>query len=57
VFDDIDWGTSNMMTQTRHRLRENGRTWQELAAFRDADRPQDYDRLVHEQPGLLKEKQ
>jgi len=46
-----------MMTQTRHRLRENGRTWQELAAFRDADRPQDYDRLVHEQPGLLKEKQ
>ena len=57
VLDDIDWGTSNVMTQTRQRLRENGRSWQELPPRRDVDRPEDYDRLVREQPGLLKAKQ
>jgi rSAM/selenodomain-associated transferase 1 len=57
VFDDIDWGTSNVMAQTRQRLRENGRTWQELPPRWDVDRPEDYDRLVREQPGLFEAKQ
>ena len=53
IFDEIDWGTSQVMDQTRGRLGELGRVWHELAPRWDIDRPEDYDRLLHEQPGLL----
>lgn len=54
VFENVDWGTSNVMAQTRQRLQESGRTWQELTPRWDVDRPEDYDRLLREQPDLLK---
>ncbi|KPK33114.1 MAG: hypothetical protein AMJ66_05870 [Betaproteobacteria bacterium SG8_40] len=53
IFEDIEWGTSQVMDQTRERLGELGCTWQELAPRWDIDRPEDYDRLLREQPGLL----
>jgi len=57
AFDSIDWGTENVMAQTRERLRECGRTWHELTSRWDIDRPEDYDRLMREQPGFLTAKQ
>jgi rSAM/selenodomain-associated transferase 1 len=54
VFHDVEWGTGRVMDQTRSRLRELGYTWQELATRWDIDRPEDYDRLLREQPDLLK---
>ena len=53
LFDGIDWGTSRVIEQTRSRLRELGLTWQELEARWDIDRPEDYDRLLREQPQIL----
>ncbi len=53
AFEGIDWGTEKVMTQTRERLRECGQTWQELAPRWDIDRPEDYERLLREQPGFL----
>ena len=50
VFDDVTWGTSSVMEQTRSRLRELGQTWKELATRWDIDRPEDYERLLREQP-------
>lgn len=54
VFEDIDWGTARVMDQTRQRLHELGRQWLELTPRWDIDRPEDYDRLLREQPDLLK---
>ena len=53
VFDDVEWGTAHVMDQTRRHLGELGRAWNELAHRWDIDRPEDYDRLLREQPGLL----
>ena len=53
VFDDITWGGNCVMAQTRARLRELGQTWQELPSRWDIDRPEDYDRLLREQPHIL----
>lgn len=53
LFDDIAWGTDSVMAQTRSRLRELGQTWKELAPRWDIDRPEDYERLLREQPQLL----
>lgn len=53
LFDHIDWGTGHVMDQTRARLRELGFTWEELEQRWDIDRPEDYDRLLREQPQIL----
>ena len=53
LFDAIDWGTSRVMEQTRGRLRELGFRWKELEQRWDIDRPEDYDRLLREQPQAL----
>lgn len=53
VFDDVEWGTARVMDQTRERLGGLGGAWLELAPRWDIDRPEDYDRLLREQPGLL----
>lgn len=50
LFDGIEWGTERVMAQTRGRLRELGYSWKELAPRWDIDRPEDYDRLLHELP-------
>jgi hypothetical protein len=41
-----DWGTERVMAQTRERLRAAGLRWCEPATLRDADRPEDLDRLA-----------
>ncbi len=53
IFDDIAWGSDRVMAQTRDRLHELGQTWQELPPRWDIDRPEDYDRLIREQPDIL----
>ncbi len=50
LFDGIDWSSDRVMAQTRSRLRELGYAWKELAPRWDIDRPEDYDRLLREQP-------
>jgi len=53
LFDGIAWGSDTVMDETRHRLQEFGWSWQELAQRWDIDRPQDYDRLLREQPAFV----
>ena len=45
AFDQIDWSTSAVLTQTRERLRTVGASWHELAPLWDVDDPADWDRL------------
>ena len=51
LFEAMTWGTDTVMEETRQRLRRAGRRWHELPAHWDVDRPEDYQRMVHE--GLL----
>jgi len=51
LFAGIVWGGSDVMADTRMRLREGGLRWRELATLWDVDRPDDYRRLI--QSGLL----
>ena len=51
VFAGIDWGTGQVMQQTRERLRAAGARWVEPPTCWDVDRPGDYERLERE--GLL----
>jgi hypothetical protein len=50
VFQDISWGESTVMTDTRQRLREAGwalgREWSELDTYWDIDRPADLRRAA-----------
>jgi len=45
VFDDIDWGSDQVLKQTRTCLKACGSQWHELAQLWDVDRPEDLDRL------------
>ncbi len=45
LFEDMPWGTGEVLAATRHRLRELGWRWRELPALWDVDRPQDLERL------------
>ncbi len=51
LFAGIAWGGSDVMADTRRRLRDGGLRWQELETMWDVDRPDDYRRLLHS--GLL----
>jgi uncharacterized protein len=55
VFKDIDWGSPQVMAQTRSQLArlgwQRGREWRELPALWDVDTPEDY--LRAESAGLL----
>jgi rSAM/selenodomain-associated transferase 1 len=53
LFDDIAWGASAVMGQTRERIAQCGIRCRELATLWDIDRPEDYARLRRE--GLLRE--
>lgn len=46
LFDDIEWGTSSVMEQTRERLRRLGWRWTELEPLWDVDTVADYERLL-----------
>jgi rSAM/selenodomain-associated transferase 1 len=54
LFDGITWGSDTVMEETRQRLRELRWSWKELPQRWDVDRPQDYDRLLREQPAILR---
>ncbi len=51
LFEDIAWGTANVMNDTRKRLTALGWRWRELKMLWDVDRPEDYERLARS--GLL----
>ena len=46
LFDDIEWGSGQVLAQTRERLRRLGWRWRELAPLWDVDRPADLPRLM-----------
>jgi hypothetical protein len=41
LFTDVDWGTGQVLEQTRDRLRQLGWRWRELPALADIDEPAD----------------
>jgi rSAM/selenodomain-associated transferase 1 len=45
LFENLPWGGSEVMAQTRVRLRASGLRWRELAPLWDVDRPEDLPRL------------
>ncbi len=53
LFDGIAWGHDTVMEETRLRLQELGWSWKELPRRWDVDRPQDFDRLLREQPDIM----
>lgn len=48
LFEAMNWGTGDVMEETRQRLRNLGWRWHELPSHWDVDRPEDYQRLVRE---------
>lgn len=46
AFAGIDWGTPQVMAQTRQALAALGWRWEELATLWDVDRPEDVERLA-----------
>jgi glycosyltransferase A (GT-A) superfamily protein (DUF2064 family) len=45
LFADMRWSTSDVMDETRRRLRQLGLTWQEPVTLWDVDVPGDLERL------------
>ena len=52
AFHAIDWGSAQVMAQTRQRLAELGWYWAEPLCLWDVDRPADFERLAAMFPGL-----
>ena len=50
VFNNIEWGTNQVLELTRMRLREAKLSWHELATQRDIDRPEDLPYLQRAYP-------
>jgi rSAM/selenodomain-associated transferase 1 len=46
LFEDVPWGTAEVMAITRERLAGLGWRWHELETLWDIDRPEDYRRLL-----------
>lgn len=46
VFQQINWGSDQVMVQTRHQLRQLGLTWQELEQIWDVDQYKDWQRYL-----------
>ena len=46
LFQDINWGSADVMQQTRSKLDENGVSFEELASCWDVDRLEDYQRYL-----------
>ena len=53
LFADVDWGTGQVMGQTRQRLAALGVRWSEPATLWDVDRPEDLPRLAALYPEAL----
>ena len=46
LFQDVEWGTSSVLLQTRKNMRDNGWSFCELETLWDVDEPQDYQRYL-----------
>ena len=46
LFENIEWGSEQVMAQTRDRLARLGLRWTELLTLWDVDRPADLARLA-----------
>ena len=44
IFDDISWGSNQVLAQTRERLKQKNIAWQEMETLWDLDRPIDLER-------------
>jgi glycosyltransferase A (GT-A) superfamily protein (DUF2064 family) len=44
VFEDVDWGTPEVLIQTRKRLRSVNALWVEQPSLQDVDEPADWQR-------------
>lgn len=44
MFENINWGSTEVLQQTRQRLRDAGWAWSELATLWDVDQPEDITR-------------
>lgn len=53
LFASVDWGTDQVMAQTRQRLVAQGVRWSEPATLWDVDRPEDLARLTALYPEAL----
>ena len=53
VFADIAWGTAQVLTSTRQRLRDIAYSWVELPTLWDVDEPADLTRLALSHPKLI----
>lgn len=51
MFDDVPWGSAEVMAVTRRRLQTAGCQWRELAPLPDIDRPEDL-ALLRRLPGF-----
>lgn len=52
LFDGIAWGSADVYAQTAHRLETASYRWCALETLWDVDRPEDFDRLLREIPGI-----
>ncbi len=48
VFEDVAWSTSQVLAQTRERLRQSRARWTELPVLWDVDEPEDWQRWQRE---------
>lgn len=48
LFKDINWGSDQVLAQTRHKLRTLKWSWKELVTRWDVDRPEDLARISHQ---------
>ncbi|MCB1915419.1 MAG: TIGR04282 family arsenosugar biosynthesis glycosyltransferase [Rhodocyclaceae bacterium] len=53
VFAGVDWGSAQVMAQTRERITSLGLRWRELPPLWDVDRPADLDRVAALWPWLV----
>ena len=52
IFSGIDWGSADVLEQTRSKLQQHGARWLELECLSDIDRPEDLRRLLIARPEL-----
>lgn len=52
LFENIAWGTSDVLRQTRERIHQRGLSCHELATLWDVDHPQDLERLATAVPSV-----
>jgi len=52
IYSHMPWGTSDVMQETKNRLKQQGASSACLAELWDVDRPEDYRRLIELQPSF-----